>query len=323
MLNKQIATLFHISDLHFGNQFFNNITFLNKIQSATPLKNFSIHDYQVACALANRINSIKIDRKDNDIPCGVVFTGDLTASGKKHQFTTGSNYLRSKIFVSTYRSSGLDLGIDRVEFDHQEPSLVFVPGNHDIWRRKLPSKANYSRYFPDGYPKQWKIKTNSKLVYLHGLYSIESNFIKGDLLARGYVDEKELNNLVKRVRDIKKENRDSIHIVFLHHPLINISSSGIDPSMNLENRETVRSKLYDIADIVLSGHSHNAEISDGNSVIKWPANAIVGTTTQMLSSNNFLLIDVYDNELCLEFFDYNDQWKQFLPRPGGPKIIKT
>ena len=97
-MSQQLATLFHISDLHFGNQFFNNITFFKKIQSATPLKGFFVHDYQVACALANRINDIKIDRKDNNIPCGVVFTGDLTASGKDLQFITGSNFLRSKIF---------------------------------------------------------------------------------------------------------------------------------------------------------------------------------------------------------------------------------
>ena len=320
-MNLPIATLFHISDLHFGNQFFNKITSLKKIQSATPLKHFFIHDYQIACSLGKRINKIIADRKDNDIPCCVVFTGDLTSSGKDLQFVTGSNFLRSKIFVSTSRHSGLNLGIDRVEFEYQEPSLVSVPGNHDIWRRILPSKASYDSYFPDGYPKQWKIKTKNKLVYLYGLYSVENDVVKGDILARGRVDKTELDNLVQKIQNNKKNN-DSIHIVFLHHPLIEISKGVLGSKMNLDNRDYVRSKLYGIADLILSGHSHINDFSAANPAIKWPANAIVGTATQMLSSNNFLLIDIYDAELWLEVFDYDDKWKEFVPRPEKPKIIK-
>jgi hypothetical protein len=80
---KLLASLIHISDLHFCDKFTNDESTVKQYLSNIPkLQGAMAHSYQAAGSLSIRVNQILNDRKDNKIPAGVVFTGDLSRRGE-------------------------------------------------------------------------------------------------------------------------------------------------------------------------------------------------------------------------------------------------
>src|SRR5713226_3423892 len=151
-----IASVIHISDLHFGEHIGNDESTLTRIQKGVPsLGGLLPHSYQACRALAIRINQILKDRKQASIIAGVIFTGDLTSSGEEQQFVVGNTYLRSAHSLGAGSYVGLDLRMEPVEVvdGFADPFLFAIPGNHDIWNRSDPRLLGvYRRTFPGSYP---------------------------------------------------------------------------------------------------------------------------------------------------------------------------
>jgi len=176
--NKPLATLIHISDLHFCDKFTNVETRFKKLLAKLPfLRGTFAHSYQATRALSIRINQILKDRKDTGVPTGVVFTGDLTRGGFLKELQIGFNFLREAYLVGAGEPVGLKLGKDIQKIDfNSSPRLFYVPGNHDIWQRKDPQVFNtFPKLFPVPYPKEWILRTNSRPIHLYGLNSTYTN----------------------------------------------------------------------------------------------------------------------------------------------------
>lgn len=321
---KLIATLIHISDLHFGDKFTTDETLLKKLLMLVPfLRGTYAHSYEAARALAVRVNQILKNRKEKEIPAGVVFTGDLTSSGEKGEFLVGTTFLRGAHWTGAKWSVGLNLGEDRPEIDFKSsPALFFVPGNHDIWQRKKPDVLGaYGDHFPGPFPKQWKVTTQKRPIFLHGLDSTQNTLLK-HRLARGRVPSEHLDELCNRLEQLmlKKDSKDGIHIILLHHPLIDPKEGGWDPTLELEDRQAIAQRLSKLgAHMVLAGHVHQQLVLTGyhqNSDLcgytLMPNHAIAGTATQMFSEEcNFLLLDIFVRKIRLQVFKYSKKTGQF------------
>ncbi len=310
-----LGTLVHISDLHFGEKFSTDENTFKKLLASLPyLKNTCAHSYQAAGALSIRINQILEDRKDNNIPAGVVFTGDLTRSGEDGEFIVGTTFLRGAHHTGTRQSVGLRLGNDMSEVDfNSTPSLFYVPGNHDIWKRNHPDQlATYLSHFPSGFPKIWKLITGSFPIFLYGLDSTQNTKLK-HRLARGRILPEQLDELCNIIRLSRLKEKDSIHIVFLHHPLIGAEGNNWESTMELDERQVVANRLYELADVVLAGHIHQDFILSKKDNPSMPNHAIAGTGTQQFSNRSFMLLDIYERKIRLYVFEYDQKTLEFIP----------
>lgn len=310
-----LATLIHISDLHFGHRFTTDETLFKELLANIPfLKGVYTHSYQATRALSIRINQILTDRKGNNIPGVVVMTGDLTRGGDQDEFLIGTTFLRGETWTGAGKAVGLKLGGERSEIDEtSDPALLAVPGNHDIWKRKHPEQlAAFFDYFPDEYPRSWKITTKGRPIVLHGLDSTQTTDLKNKL-ARGYVRPEKLDALCKEIElsKIIDEYKDAIHIVSLHHPLIKEKDKS-EITMVLDNRDTVAQRLYSSGvDLVLAGHFHREYyVSEKPGM---PNHALAGTATQLFSDRNFLLLDIYEEKIQLKLFEYSKKTLEFIP----------
>lgn len=320
---KNIATVVHISDLHFTDKFRTDESRFKKLLANLPfLKGTYAHSYQAARALANRVKKILRDKKQNRVPVCIVFTGDLTSCGEEGEFDIGNTFLRSSIWTGTGQV-GLNLGEDCSEIDfNTTPALFSIPGNHDIWKRNHPDKlAAYLNFFPGPFPKTWKIETESRTIFLHGLDSNQNTLLKHKL-ARGRLRPEQLDELDKRLEMLQMAQigKDPIHIVFLHHPLIAAGERSWDPTMELDDCQIIAKRLKQFGvDLVLSGHVHQEFYVSG----EWdmPHHAIAGTATQMFSERNFLLLDIYDRKICLQVYEYSKETLQFVPNEDKKHIF--
>lgn len=301
-----IATLVHISDLHFDNKFITNPNLLKKICSKTQFRGILPHCYVSATALSGRIIEILNDRKSVNVPVGVVFSGDLTRSGGILQFQIGTTFLRGEQWTGADRSVGLCLGKNKKRVDCGScPALFCIPGNHDIWKRKNPSiLSKYRSYFPGNFPITWQIKTKSKDVFMHGVDSAEVGNL-GQKLARGRISNEQINDLENKIVSLKSKYYDSIHIVFLHHPIVACGNTN-----ELVDHVKIAKRLSSIADLVLSGHFHKHDFYKKTSDL--PNHAIAGSAIQMFSDRDFQLIDIYNNKIEIRVFEFDDTVDKFI-----------
>lgn len=315
--NEIIATLIHISDLHFRDKFVNEATLFQKqlVRRISPWKGTCAHSYQTAMALSTQVNEILKERKEKGIPAGVVFTGDLTSSGKKGEFLTGTTFLRGEYCIGAIGNIGLNLKEDCSEIDiNSTPALFYVPGNHDIWGRNQPDEiAAYRDHFPGNFPKRWKFITRGRPIFLFGLDSTQNTKLE-HWLARGRVSPEQLKRFEELLNDIRqkdKQARGAIHIVFLHHPLVDVNNGDWNPTMKLDDREIIAKNLCGLVDLVLAGHVHQEFFSSTHDCML--NHAIAGTATQLFSKCNFLLLDIYNEKIHLHVFEYIEKIREFIP----------
>lgn len=294
-----LASLIHISDLHFGRAF---------SKSRLREKAFSpfgvcVHSYQASRALALRIGQIVRNRTARQVPTCVVVTGDLTRSGDGEEFLVASTFLRSAHSTGAGRGVGLLLGEFQQEIHPTKPGLFVVPGNHDIWSRRKPDAlGTYKHNFPGAFPTECRVTTRSRPVVLYGLDSTQNTALRHKL-ARGRIPPEQL----EAVYDLLTERVDSggIQIVCLHHPLDDPRHDASDPSMELDNRVSIARGLVRAgADLVLAGHLHRfyARMQLSPEV---PARATAGSSTQRTSEANFVLYDVYSARIELTVYRYS------------------
>lgn len=321
--DKQLlATVIHISDLHFGDKFTTDETKFKRLLASLPyLQGTCAHSYQAARALAIRVNQIIENRINRNIPVCVAFTGDLTSSGEDAEFTVGSTYLRSEYRVGAGQSVGLGLGNDREFIEPGDEAAVFtVPGNHDIWKRRHPDvMGTYRRHFPNRFPRFF-IDTAKRSIILYPLDSTQNTVLR-HRLARGRVPEEDLDALVAMLKF--GTSLDCIQIVCLHHPIGDPPDKTFGVSMILDAREQIAQRLAESgASLVLSGHVHECYIVDAKPSII-PAHVVAGTATQQFSERSFFVLDIYEDEIWPLVFGYDQESLQFVPIANGMKGLSV
>src|SRR5262245_25646117 len=112
---QRLATLIHISDLHFGKIFKTEAGLIKSLLVDVPMlgeyfQGSYQHSYIAARALARRINQIIRDEKTGGHPVCVVFTGDLTSRGEENEFIVGATFLRQSHETGGGDPVGLNLG---------------------------------------------------------------------------------------------------------------------------------------------------------------------------------------------------------------------
>lgn len=342
-----LATLVHLSDLHFSEIFTNDEHKYKEHLASLPfVKGTCTHSYVTARALANRVNQILKDRKKIGVPAGVVFTGDLTSSGKREEFVVGSTFLREAHSTGAGSSVGLRLGHPTsgiilaknsadlssvptairtpIVFNRHikskltipiTPTLFSVPGHHDIWQRKHPDMlSDYYRHFTGPFPQVWRIQTRSRLIYLYGLDSTQNTSFRHKL-AMGRVQPEQLDDLFTLMESIKeRETEDTINIVFLHHPLLDPTKHGWDIGMKLDDWKMIARRLMENgADLVLAGHVH--EELHFSADLHRPHHAVAGTATQQFSECNFLLLDLFEDHILKQVFKFSKEDQKFVLDP--------
>jgi 3',5'-cyclic AMP phosphodiesterase CpdA len=310
-----LATLIHLSDLHFGSEFTTDETFFKWLLACIPFaQGASAHSYQAARALSIRVRQILQDRARRGVPVCVVFTGDLSGRGQEAELTVGSTFLQRSFAVGAGDTVGLDLGGPRNHIDVASgPGLFVIPGNHDIWQRHQPYMLGVlRRHFPGDYPIAAEVTTRGRSVFLYGLDSTQNTRMR-HMLARGRVREEELGRLCDLLRHNRALGKPGVQVVCLHHPLIDPQERGLDPTLKLEERERVARRLLDAGtDLALSGHIHRAVIRERDTDM--PHHAVAGTGTQQFSERNFLVHDVHEDAVLWSLYEYDKEDREFVRR---------
>ena len=294
MSETPLATVIHISDLHFGPSIFNRRTTFKKLVSRTPLQGRFPHFYEVARALAREVRRIVADRKKRRIPAMIVHTGDLTRTGEPEELMVGTTFLHS----AHVTGAGARVGFDS--------RVLNIPGNHDIWQRGTPSKMALIEdyYFSQAYPVKYELPIPGGMIVFHGLDSNRGSK-SAHWKANGEVDPEQLDAVCEQIHS--NHSSGTIHVVCIHHPLAG------DSGLRLNHREVVALRLAEAgASVVLAGHVHT-HLSFMASA-EMPLHLVAGSACQMGTENTFLVLDFYQSQL--DWTNYLHDWdrRQFIPQ---------
>ena len=306
-----IATIVHISDLHFAKTFTTDETLFRHWLSKIPgVQGAFGHSYQAAGALAARVIQVVTNRREHGVPVCVAATGDVTYRGGEAEMVVASTYLRSAHATSARRRVGLALGDPAETVKSGNAAVFLVPGNHDIRGRKNPKTLGaYKRHFPGDFPSRCVLESAPRPVVIHGLDSTQNTVLR-HRLARGRIPEEEIAAVCELLE--KERDSDAIQVVCLHHPLQDAERSEIDPSMALDDREIVARRLFDAgADLVLAGHIHEYLIAPRDEARCTPNHVVAGTGCQQFSSRSFMVCDFYDEGVMVTALGYDGETRQF------------
>ncbi len=273
-----VATIVHLSDLHFGDQLENREEWWHEFFGGTPLQGRFTHDYQAVQSLQLVIREICDHRAAADVPVLFVHSGDLTANGSDEEFAVGQGFLGTLGFV----------------FD--------VPGNHDKWGfRAGEPQLGYLARFPSAFP----LRLREGGITFFGLDSNKHSEPIWD--ATGMVPTVSLETLSR----LMGQQHDGIRIVVIHHPIYWKGTE--DARLRLDAREEIAHQLAASgADLVLSGHVHESRRYE--SAADRPRQFIAGSAAQLGGPKSFLVVDVYtDGFDCQEYkMGWNNQFA-FVP----------
>ncbi len=315
---EPLATLIHISDLHFGDRITTDETTFKWLLACLPyLQGGCAHSFQAAQALAIRVRQILQGRTSRRISACVVFTGDLSAAGRRDELIVGSTFLQTGHIVGAGDPVGLGLGAPRAVMDaHSGPGLFVIAGNHDIWQRQHPDMLALLRHhFPGHYPVAATIQTRTRPVFLYGLDSTVNSRMR-HMLAHGKVNDGELHQLCELLRYNRTLGVPGLHVVCLHHPLLDPKAHQFDATLELDDRRIVAARLREAgADLVLSGHIHKAVTAMRSP--EMPHHAVAGTATQQFSERNFLVYDIHGDAIHCSLWEYDKEYRRFALRVPG------
>ena len=256
-------TLLWVSDLHFSENVFTDVSGLNKQ------------------TLTNHIKACKDLMEFEDIS-GLIMTGDITSFGD------GSGFNQAKSFIQ-------DLNRELTDKLDSE-NIIFCPGNHDFARLdkdldkdKLPewiyenkeSTKAYSDFYKDIYKRHPNMYFSSgrKLLLQNGL-TIEVVALNSLLLQQyknfeghGYISEEQLDYVAENMGWNKNCVSASIRIAIMHHHYLPTCFKEIvdisKPSSVVYDADCLIQWLvkYNVR-ILLHGHKHKSFFSK----ISYPQN---------------------------------------------------
>ncbi|MGH9423029.1 MAG: metallophosphoesterase family protein [Thermoanaerobaculia bacterium] len=282
MAERRLATLLHISDLHFGDLDPDGDSVLDADAEAWWAANELFDGYlgHSGDALVQLTDSFAQLTSREEVT--LVVTGDLTAVGKPSQFELARQYLEAKISLDPANPVGLGV---------PDALTRTIPGNHDHWpgRRTIfgPPTQTLRRLFPD-LPVRIQRKqlagTPAELVLV--LVNSDADVRLGSpsrILARGRF----VSQLKDASRRLGPPRRHEIRVLLVHHsPMY----KGRLPLQTMAVRPSSRKRLNRFIErcgiaVMLTGHMHNVPafhirpVSNGG--VSWSVlEARCGTTTQ-------------------------------------------
>ena len=304
---RPLCTLIHISDPHFGPVFENEddtswTEYLAGIPGLALLQGLLPHDYQVACNLAQAIRTIRIYLEDEKIPCVVVHTGDLTATGSKREFVVGGTFLYSGHVIGMRRDTLRPIYAGLM-LDHSNDRPFDIPGNHDLWSRGSPKDHTaFTHHYGGVYPRVRRVEIEGKTVILYGLDSNRSTYMN-HFLANGEIAPEAIQSLLA---DLKQGRADrAIQVVCLHHPLFECEAgqtNGQLQTLTLKNRESIAKALAEAgADLVLAGHVHSQTWTNRSPGM--PLHFVAGSACQKGAQRpSFWKLDVFPDSVHYTYF---------------------
>jgi 3',5'-cyclic AMP phosphodiesterase CpdA len=274
---RRLATLVHISDLHFG---------VPSAEDGAPppanwrrhvplMDGFLGHHAAAIDHLTHFMNVLRASEAD-PVPL-VVVSGDLTACGKVEEFD------RAKMFLqASYDVQGFLYGLK--ESDVLERT---IPGNHDQWPGtravKGPRTSGFATTFRQMPFLFERTLPGGQVLQLIGIdtdANVDANGRQRRWARGSFVDQ--IDRLDNDVRFSAPKGHE-IRVLLMHHSPANQSYKlGIDG----RSRRALRNWIHKAGiSVILTGHMHKA-FGDGTAVStrgkKWTlVEARSGTTTQL------------------------------------------
>lgn len=248
----------HVSDLHFGREFYGHRTTAQSPTSgrtnsvgATP-QGLRTHDVEGCAALANAIERLLQKRRPKVALLAV--TGDLSVEGSDSEFSLSHTFLSGRI----PRTRRLTIGLADIVKD-----IVCVPGNHDHWNgwnSKLfpiflaqggPVRGIHGPWFEG---PAWHRAFGGQGVQLD-VIGLDSCAGPGWRFgARGKLDSAALGALGARLPQPNAGGNRSIRVALMHHPPNPIGLTHALDSASVKDFASFCG-MHDVK-VVLTGHTH-------------------------------------------------------------------
>jgi 3',5'-cyclic AMP phosphodiesterase CpdA/CheY-like chemotaxis protein len=256
IIDKQLPTILHLSDIHFG--------------AFHAFKQFTKINIQ---EIFN--SAINIIRKNHKIDL-LVSSGDLTSKGEQDEFKSAKKFMEFLIR----------------EFNLSHDRIIVVPGNHDIFRKEEPGRrfdkfieflnnlyksSSYSDLIFNRYPeiydnKKKELSINSKdqeddllycicpidelkiiIIGLNSVVSQEDNWEISQINAR------QLYRIDEKIEKLKFPRKDYLRLAVMHHHLMAVPSVLDDCQKNrtVNNASLILHHfISQRINLILHGHTH-------------------------------------------------------------------
>lgn len=275
----RLATLLHVSDLHFGDVGGDGAVVHSRLAKAIWTK-FPVFDGLLghgSLALWRLAQFWKTLRAHEE-NVHLAVTGDVTAYGSAAQFDMASSYLASEL-VPPY-GDHFGLGV-RSWADYS------VPGNHDHWPGYpiiFGAGREVSRRFTVPFVSRLPLANGRSLRFIR----IDTDANVGSLSLNRLHARGAFESHLPEISRLEPPNSDDIVVLLLHHAPSYRSPSGSDGKLEIVQGSLDDLRVFvveqDVA-VMLCGHVHGPRISqfharhDGRAIEVLEARC--GTTTQL------------------------------------------
>lgn len=245
-----MLTIFHISDLHFGESASRSSSDPKTQISQKNINGITGHDIKIWIALKNHLLS-RIKQTKNEYR--ICVTGDLSRIGSIDSYNVASDLFFNESESDISKEFGLRIDKDK---------FIVVPGNHDSYDTSL-HKLNNLRTFngifhstTEDYPIPKIVNVDeTNFIFL----TVDSTYKKNGVsllkkLGRGFVSEIQL----ERIRGffLNPTTQKTVRILLLHHSPIILDGQRNRNLMLDKSQNILEAIVKNKIDIVLCGHLH-------------------------------------------------------------------
>jgi 3',5'-cyclic AMP phosphodiesterase CpdA len=194
----------------------------------------------------------------------VVLTGDVSDWGLRSEFEAAASIL-----------------------DGIKKPLYIIPGNHDA---RINGYEIFTKIFGGGRGRYFKEKFDDLLLL--GLDTAEPD------IDDGHVGRDQLEWLEKQ---IKKNKKDRIPVIMLHHHLVSVPDTGRERNILVDAGEVLQVIDQNNVPLVLTGHKHVPWVWHLNETLI----ATTGTTSCARTSypNSYNMVDIRKKEITISRHD--------------------
>jgi len=277
----RIATLLHISDLHFTQ----NLTEKGR-QHWVKMCGVKSHAFGKIDALSKKVDELRSIGKGPDI---ILATGDISTDGSEEALSTALEFIESD---AVYRSTPKRLATKGL--GASKTQRIVIPGNHDryagSWLPLQKPSALLEKVFgtPDKYPyavgyrraEAMSDPQEPAIIFFvfdstaSELASFTKSYTPWYRIARGRVEDAECGWLIEKSNEIAQKGQvqgldgnlipvnygNTIRIAVLHHHPVDVPGKKPNDVLTLmENNKSFVNACYEAGvDLILFGHQHVA-----------------------------------------------------------------
>lgn len=245
-----MTTIFHISDLHFAEEF----DYLDEVENNDKKKHtkgLQGHDAKIWLSLRNHLLS-RISQCGEDYK--ICVTGDISRFGNIDSFNLASDLFFDESTSDISKKYGL--GLKREKF-------IMVPGNHDSYDKSYIKRNNLRTFngvfhpTKEDYPIPFEEKISNKD---YTFFIVDSTYKKNGVsltkkLGKGNVSSSQLDQIKGYL--LNPQALDSIKIMCLHHSPIILDDKHKRNLMLEKSHQLLGAIVKNNIDIVLCGHLHD------------------------------------------------------------------